>query len=73
MQAINCFELTSDNSIYQKERRISSSHNEIVRKEIDSMLSAGIITPVEPAWTSPVLIGTDKEGSPRFCVLTIPS
>ncbi len=44
------------------------SHNEIVRKEIDRKLLAGIITPVESPWTSPVVIATKKEGSPRFCV-----
>ena len=41
------FELTSDNLIYQKARRMSPSHHGVVRKEIDRMLSAGIIVPVE--------------------------
>ncbi len=62
------FELTSENPIYQKARWMSPSHNEIVRKEIDRMLVAGITTPVESSWTSPVVIATKKYGSPRFCV-----
>ncbi len=31
------------------------------------MLLAGIITPVEPAWTSPVVIATKKAIFTRFC------
>ena len=47
---------------------MSPVHNEIVRREVDRMLDAGIITPVESSWTSPVVIATKKDGSPRFCV-----
>ncbi len=65
-------ELTSENLIYQKARRMSPSHNEIVRKEIDRMLAAVIITPVESSWTSPVVIATEKDG-PDGSVLTIES
>ena len=31
------------------------------------MLDAGIITRIESLWTSPVVIVTKKDGSPRFC------
>ncbi len=62
------FELTSENPMYQKARRMSPPHNEIIRKEIDRMLAAGIITPLESPWTSPVVIATKKDGSPRFSV-----
>ena len=41
------FALTFENPIYHKARRISPSHNDIVRKEIDRMLAAGIITAFE--------------------------
>ena len=64
------FELTSENLIYQKARRMSPSHDDIVRKEIDRTLAAGIITLVESSWTSPVVIATKKDGS-RDSVLTI--
>ncbi len=47
---------------------MSSVHKEMVRREVDRMLSAEIITPVETAWTSPVVIATKKDVSPRFCV-----
>ncbi len=42
------FELTSENPIYHKTRRMSPSHNDIVLKEIDRMLAAGICC----LWTS---------------------
>ncbi len=45
---------------------MSPFHNDIVRKEIDPMLAAGIITLVESPWTSLVVIATKKDGSPRF-------
>ncbi len=57
------FELTSENPVYQKAGRMSPSVH-----EIDRMLLAGIITPVESSWTSHVVIATKKDGSPRFCV-----
>ena len=62
------FELTSNNPMYQKARRMSRMHNEIVHEEVDRMLAAGIMTPVESPWTSPVVIATKKDGFPRFCV-----
>ena len=62
------FELTSKNPISWKERRRSASYNEIIRKRIDRMLLASIVIPVESSWTSPVVIATKKDGSPRFCV-----
>ncbi len=68
MSVTHRFELTSENQIYQKARRMSPSHNDIVRKDIDRMLAAGIITTVRSSWTSPVVIATKKDGSPRFCV-----
>ena len=35
---------------------------------MDRMLQEGIITPVEYAWKSPILLTTKKDGSPRFCI-----
>ncbi len=64
----HCFELTSENPIYQNARRLPPSHSEIVRKEIDRMLLAGIITPFESSWTSLVVVETKKDESQRFWV-----
>ncbi len=57
------FELTSENPVYQKAGRMSPSVH-----EIDRMLLAGIITPVESSCKSPVVTATKKDGSSRFCV-----
>ena len=62
------FELTTDEPIFQKNRRAPPAYNLVIRKEIDRMLEAGIITPVESSWTSPVVIVTKKDGNPRFCI-----
>ena len=32
------------------------------------MIQAGIITPVESAWMSPIVLATKKDGSPRFFI-----
>ena len=60
--------LTSDQSIFQRLRRLPPAHNETVNKEIERMLSAGMITPVESQWTSRIVLVTKKDGSTRFCV-----
>ena len=60
------FELTSDEPIFPKLRRLPPKFNDIVKKEVGHMLNAGIITPVEFSWTSPIVLVTKKDGSPRF-------
>ncbi len=47
-----------------------SVHSEMVQKEVDRLLSARVITPVESSWTSPLVISTKKDGSPRFVQIT---
>ncbi len=39
------FELTSDEPMFQNFRRLTLKFNDIVKKEVDHMLTAGIITP----------------------------
>ncbi len=62
------FELTSEEPIFQKLRRLPPKFNDIVNKEVDRMLTAGIITPVESSWTSPIVLVTKNDGVPRFCI-----
>jgi hypothetical protein len=54
--------------MYQRNRRLSPKHNEIIRKELDKMLAARIIKPAISAYSSPVVIVAEKDGKPRFCV-----
>ena len=53
---VHKFELTTDEPVFQKLRRVPPAHNEVIRKEIDRMLRAGIITPVESSWKSSIVI-----------------
>ena len=62
------FDLTDENPIYHRNRRLSPKHNQVVREEIDKMLKAGIIRPSVSAWSFPVVIATKKDGKLRFCV-----
>ena len=62
------FELGNTIPIYHSARRMAPLHNAIVRKELDKMLEAGIITPSSSAWSFPVVIVSKKDGNPRFCV-----
>ncbi len=62
------FELKSDQLIFQRLRCLTPFHNEAVKKEAKRMLNAGITTPVELQWTSPIVLVPKKDGSTRFCV-----
>ena len=62
------FELDNTNPFYHYARRMAPLHNAIVRKELEKMLEAGIITPSSSAWSFPVIIVSKKDGNPRFCV-----
>lgn len=42
--------------------------NEILRKEVDHKLAAGMITTSESSWTSPIFTVAKKDGSSRFFV-----
>lgn len=68
MDFLHKFELTSGDPIFQKLRRVPPAYNEIIRKEFDRMLAAGIIKPVESARASPVVLSSKKDARPRFCV-----
>ncbi len=62
------FEHTSDEPIFQKVRRPPPKFDNLLKKEVDRMLAAGIITPVESSWTLPIVLVAKKGGSPRFCI-----
>lgn len=62
------FELVDDTPVYHSAGRVAPKHNEIVIREIQEMLKAGIITPTSFAWSFPQVIATKKDGMPQFCV-----
>ena len=61
-------ESISEASISQKLSRLPPTYNGVVKKEVDIMLEARIITPVESAKTSSIVLETKEDGSPRFCI-----
>lgn len=61
-------ELTDGKPIYHQYRRTPPKHNEIVKKELGMMLVAGVVTPASSEWPFPVVIASEKNGTPRFCV-----
>eukprot|EP00737_Agarophyton_chilense_P004413 gb/GEZJ01005542.1/.p1 GENE.gb/GEZJ01005542.1/~~gb/GEZJ01005542.1/.p1 ORF type:complete len:328 (-),score=34.21 gb/GEZJ01005542.1/:1485-2468(-) len=65
---MHSFELTDDTPIFSRARRIPPKYNAIVRKEVDELLQACVITSSSSAWSLPVVIATKKDGRPRFCV-----
>jgi hypothetical protein len=48
--------------------RASASENDLIGSLIDDMLQQGIIQPSNSPWSSPMVIVTKKDGSPRFCI-----
>ena len=54
--------------IRQKPYRIPYSQREVVQKELDKMLQAGVIRPSTSPWASPIVLVPKKDGAVRFCV-----
>ncbi|KAE8915964.1 hypothetical protein PF003_g805 [Phytophthora fragariae] len=54
--------------IMLRRRRHAVSENTLIDKEVDTMLSQGVIGEGEGAWGFPVVIVRKKDGSVRFCI-----
>jgi len=54
--------------IYQRARPVPLRCVEEVKREIDGMLRAGIVTPSQSEWSSPIVIVRKKDGGLRLCV-----
>ena len=59
---------TSEQPIKHAPRRMSPQQNEVISRETQKMLSAGVIQPSDSPWASPVVLVRKKDGSVRFCI-----
>ncbi len=59
---------TSGTPISKKPYRTSVKENEVIKKEVNKMLSDGVIEPSSSPWSAPVVLVKKKDGKIRFCV-----
>ena len=60
--------LTSMDPVYSKPYPIPHAMQEVVEKELETMLSLGIIEPSNSAYASPIVIVRKPDGTNRVCV-----
>ena len=54
--------------IRQQAYRLPEARKEVVKREIDKMLTQGIVQPSRSPWASPIVLVEKKDGDVRFCV-----
>ncbi|UYV75173.1 hypothetical protein LAZ67_12002747, partial [Cordylochernes scorpioides] len=54
--------------IKHKPYRVSAKERDIIKEEIDEMLTEGIIRPSSSPWSFPVILVKKRDGKYRFCV-----
>jgi len=54
--------------IKQRPYRTSQAENDIISEHVSKMEKANIIRKSNSPWSSPVVIVTKKDGTPRFCI-----
>lgn len=52
----------------QRPTRSTPAGHEIIRREVERLIAAGIIRPSSSPWAAPVVIVRKKDGEPRFCI-----
>ncbi|XP_033728194.1 uncharacterized protein LOC117317492 [Pecten maximus] len=60
--------LTTDDPVRVKGRVLPFHMKETIRREMDQMLTMGVIEPSESPYAAPVVIVKKKDGSNRFCI-----
>ena len=54
--------------IRQKPYRVPYSQRDVVKRELEEMMAAGVIQPSTSPWASPIVLVEKKDGGVRFCV-----
>ncbi|UYV67068.1 K02A2.6-like [Cordylochernes scorpioides] len=54
--------------IKHKPYRVSAKERDIIKEQIDEMLTEGIIRPSSSPWSFPVILVKNRDGKYRFCV-----
>lgn len=62
---VHSFQLIDDPLIHSRVRDMAPNHNDVLKKEVNTLLEVGIITPAGSAWLFPAFIVTKKDGRPR--------
>ncbi|GBM96973.1 Retrovirus-related Pol polyprotein from transposon 17.6, partial [Araneus ventricosus] len=60
--------LKDDVPVYQPARRLSSTENQAVNKQIDEWLDQGIVRQSSSEYASPIVLVKKKDGTARLCV-----
>lgn len=60
------FKLSVETPVHHEAVRMAPRHNEVLWKEVQDVLKAGIITPASSSRSFPVLIFTKKDGKPQL-------
>lgn len=59
--------LTKPTPIKQRAYWVSPAKREIIKQEVEYILQNGFAVPSSSSWSSPCLLDTKSDGTPRFC------
>ena len=67
-KAVHKVQLTDQKPVRLAPYRLPHAYRELVRREIDEMLEAGVIEPSNSDWAAPIVLVDKKDGTMRMCV-----
>eukprot|EP00731_Ephydatia_muelleri_P009850 Em0005g436a len=67
-KAVHNVQLTDRKPVRLAPYRLPHAYRELVRKEINEMLEAGVIEPSNSEWAAPIVLVDKKDGTTQMCV-----
>lgn len=67
-KTVHNIQLTDQKPIRLAPYRLPHAYRELVRKEIEEMLEAGVIEPSNSEWAAPIVLVDKKDGTMHMCV-----